>query len=165
MNAKIKNNKIFVNGESVELTSKQLSDLGIKRRTPFERADDGEPFYVITYKGEVDCCLETFRKTYEDLSKIGNYCTDKELTEQRALHETLDRLLWRFSCEHGGLITDYYSHFIVFNAKTKKAYVSHMPVSGEKILGTPTFPNRSTAERAITEVIEPFMEEHPDFIW
>lgn len=39
--------------------------------------------------------------------ETANYCTDKELLQQRAWHETLDRLLWRFSCENGGLNIDW----------------------------------------------------------
>ena len=100
---------------------------------------------------------------------VANYCTDDRLLKQRAMHETLERLLWRFACENGELSNPWFGnivhHRISYDSMNRKFNVSAV-LTGMSIKGLePYFPSVEVAERAITEVIEPFMEEHPDFVW
>ena len=59
---------------------------------------EGEAYYYITPYGDV----ERNETLFSGLLLAANCCTDMELMEQRALHETLNRLLWRYSEQHGG---------------------------------------------------------------
>lgn len=95
-----------------------------------------------------------------------NACKDKELMEKRALNETLNRLMWRFSMQNGGREIDWKSgdqtkYCIDYDFPNKlwsicsKYY--YRPVNAI------CFKNYKTAERCIEEVIKPFLAEHPDF--
>ena len=97
-------NYIVINGKRADLTAEQLKALGIKRpkEKPFERVSKRQPFYYITNKGNVEYGVELEDFHCDRLHKVANYCTDKAIMEQRALHEVLNRLLWRYSMEHDG---------------------------------------------------------------
>ena len=86
--------------------------------------------------------------------------------EQRALHETLNRLLWRYSKEHGG---DY-----EWNNETAHYAISMNTENGvfivdyferDKFNGVVYFKDESTAQSAIEEIVKPFMAGHPEFVW
>ena len=97
-------NYICINGKKAELTEEQLKALGIElpKVNPFERVKKTTPFYFITAKGKAEYGVELNDYHCSELYNVANYCTDKAIMEQRALHETLNRLLWRYAMEHGG---------------------------------------------------------------
>ena len=49
-------------------------------------------------------------------------------------------------------------NYIVINGKKAE-------LTKEQLEKTVYFSNRETAEKAIKEVVEPFMKEHPEFVW
>lgn len=165
-------NYICINGKKAELTEEQLKALGIElpKASPFNRADENECAYYIEYYGEVREIIESTVENYtcSELHDVANYCTDKSIMEQRALHETLNRLLWRYSMEHDGDKINwddpnstkwfiYYNHNLgCFCAHNKWDY---------EYLGTVPFRMMETAEAAITEIVKPFMKAHPEFKW
>lgn len=163
-------NYICIEGKCAELTPEQLELLGIKvkEKSPFERVERHDTFYCIGSCGEVNSLLELNDKTDETLYSTANYCTDKSLMEQRALHETLNRLLWRYSMEHDGDKIDwsdgskdkyeitYYHHENKFEGWGYRSMQS---------ICTPYFYTKEIAQNAIKEVIKPFMKEHPEFKW
>lgn len=61
-----------------------------------------EEYYFIKSDGGVEVETESNSFCDDEHHKVANYCADRELTCQRNLHETLNRLLWRFSLENGG---------------------------------------------------------------
>lgn len=139
-----------------------------KKRNPFERQKKELFYYFIDIDGTVGEYKEKFYASDDDLYNIGNYCTDKKLMSQRALHETLNRLLWRFSLENGGDGK--------WNGNDAHYYITFQSGVGEKKLqvdwtsqwrhqGTVFFSSRCVAERAIDEIVKPFMVEHPEFVW
>lgn len=157
-------NYIVINGKKAELTKEQLEKLGINvNNDPFERRND-KPYYFVNCDGCVygDTNLEDFDYFYN----VANYCTDKNLMEQRAMHETLSRLLWRFSMQNGGDEIDWNDierkYYIFFNNLNNKFDVGFN--DNHKSFNT-YFVSLDTAERAIDEIIKPFMKEHPDFVW
>ena len=163
-------NYIVINGKRAELTAEQLKALGLEREiyNPFVRAKDGESYYFIpTYEVEGKVVRETELESGIDEKRhnSANYCTDREMMKQRALHETLNRLLWRYSMEHKGNEIDlkvpgwcYWIGYDITN-KTFKVYESF----DIRSFGKPYFDTEEIAESAIKEIIEPFMAEHPDF--
>lgn len=160
-------NYICINGKKAELTAEQIKALGIElpSKTLFSIESD-ELYYFISSYGNV---IETTTNVNRDVRyNVANYCIDKAIMKQRALHETLNRLLWRYSMEHGAEGINWedreqqkweicYNHdkikFEVFDCKTLQTFDSVY------------FASYQTAWDAIEEIIKPFIKEHPDFKW
>lgn len=148
---------IVINGKKAPLSEEQLKMLGIttEKKSPFTRCEEHESYYLINSIGSLDIVNETGTRYDRTAHLIANYCTDKNLMQQRAWRETLNRLLWRYAMEHDGEGNFEICHngdaFLVQNC-------------GYKYLGQ-SFSTRTIAENAITEIIQPFMKEHPDFVW
>lgn len=163
-------NYIVINGKKAELTEEQLKKLGIevKRKNPFLRTDFRD-YWFVSGSGSVittkdTCSLDDIRRF-----RIANYCGDKALMEKLLLHETLNRLLWRFACENNGEFEDtgvgngnkwYYT--IATKDVHKTVCVRKFGTSA-RVVGEICFSSGEIAERAIDEVYKPFCEAHPDF--
>ena len=163
---------IVINGKRAELTEEQLKQLGIatEKKSPFSKAEGKEFSYSIMADG-------TLSKTREDnchpattakLINVANYCTNKAIMEQRALHETLNRLLWRYSMEHDGDKLDWddldqHKWFIYWLCDQKRFLIDYNTSCYN--YGRIYFYKKSVALKAIEEVIKPFMKEHPEFVW
>lgn len=160
-------NYIVINGKKAELTEEQLEKLGIKikKDNPFERLPNQDYLYV-SYNGEV--CEDTEGGYNADASRyrVANYCRDEALMQQRAYHETLDRLLWRFACENGELDNPWdgeHAHWnIVYDTSEKYFHPSCICYAK---CNEPYFPSKELAQRAVDEIIIPFMKKHPGFVW
>ena len=161
-------NYICIGGKKAALTPEQLKALGIelKEKSPFKR-ETGQVYHYISYKGTIetardDCSIDT------DAFNVANYCTDKALMEQRALHETLNRLLWRYSMEHDGDKIDWsnknkYKYKLLFDHEDNKVVIDFSRIWNG--IGVVHFYTKEIAKNAIKEIVEPFMEEHPEFKW
>lgn len=156
-------NYICINGKKAELTEEQMKALGIEvpKASPFERVKLQKTYYCMTNKGDVAQFYDLH--DYDDNSRynVANYCTDKAIMEQRALHETLNRLLWRYSMEHKAEKNTPCE--IYYDCKLKEW--SYYYVGGEYNYLCPRFDSDEIAKNAIEEIIKPFIAEHPDFVW
>ena len=161
-------NYLMLNGKRIDLTEEQIRTLGLETKEDyFSRY--GEYYYI----GNTGCIFKDFEdksancKVSEGRYNVANYCKNEEFIKQRALHETLDRLLWRFSMENNGDKIDwenleinkwyiYYSYknkyFITYSCNYCKFYNIY-------------FYSHEIAQRAIDEIVLPFMEKHPEFVW
>lgn len=159
---------IVIDGKRIDLTPEQLATLGIEapKKSPFERVKAGDGFYYIDFDGSVKWGVEESLDGDNDLIAISNYCTDESLMQQRALHEILNRRLWRYSMEHDGDKIDWCDSsdkYTVYMLHDKnKIRTSAAPISCPSI-GSPYFRTYVAANAAIDEIIKPFMEEHPEF--
>ena len=154
-------NYLVVNGIKIEFTEKQLKALGIETNA-FSRKSN-QLYYFIDEYGDV---VTHHDNTNWDAAQynVANYCTDEALMKKRALHETLNRLLWRFSMENDGDKIDWndYSqqkYFIYFDAYLE----CNINWDGLCRMGAVYFYTREIAEQAINEVVKPFIEKHPEF--
>lgn len=98
-------NYICINGKKTELTEEQMKTLGIElpKTSPFNRVKYmRDAYFYIASDGCVYTDLDGRGNVSNHRFNAANYCTDKAIMEQRALHETLSRLLWRFSEQNGG---------------------------------------------------------------
>ena len=163
---------LMINGKRVELTPEQLAALGVEnpkepKRSPFERVDYGEEYYFIDAYGEVKCEVDLLSDYDDSIYAATNYCTDESLMKQRALHEILNRRLWRYSMEHGGdkvsLNEKDFKWAVQYNCESKGFGVHSASTLHE--LGSIYFAERVVAFDAINEIVKPFMEEHPEFVW
>lgn len=154
--------------EKIEFNEEQLKALGIEvsKKSVFDRVSEKGTYYYIEPDGDVGEERDIRFVSDDNYYAVANYCTDKALMEQRALHETLDRLLWRFSMEHDGDKIDWnagfhYGYWIMYNNRTKTFLIEAVQGQG---FGT-YFYSQEIAELAIKEIIKPFMAKHPEFKW
>lgn len=162
-------NYIMIDGKKIPLTDEQVKMLkGTQeaKKSPFERLKCVERYYFIDAKGNVGRTDEFCADADNDLYGVANYCADKKLMEQRALHETLNRLLWRFSIENRegenkwDCKNDHYE--IYWSCSSESFEVCRS--SHAKSLHSAYFPTKELAQRAIDEIVKPFIKEHPDFV-
>lgn len=163
-------NKIIIDGKEYELSAELVEKIKAevaaqeKAENPFERSV-GEHYCFADASGWLGYFIDSDSATDNALYSAGNYCRDRGLMEQRALHETLNRLLWRYSETHGGdgswerLST----HYHIRRWRDCGFKVSYC--EDGKTNGVVYFNSRDVAEAAIDEVVKPFVEEHPEFVW
>lgn len=159
-------NYICINGKKAELTKEQLEKLGIKLETfkSFNRQDNGGRYYYINSIGKTVVNIEHNPDYNCNQYNVANYCTDKELLKKRALYEILNRRLWRYSMEHDGdkiyWDRDGEKYYIFYNTGSKKWLVGSIYYSWDFAV---FFYSSEIAEKAIKEVVIPFVEENPEF--
>ena len=161
-------NYICINGKKAELTEEQMKTLGIElpKESPFNRAKNRDAFYTIFGDGSISVEYEEGNSYNQKRYDVANYCTDKSIMEQRALHETLNRLLWRYSMEHDGdkinwdNVSD--KHAIYYDNDTNQYKVEIWNTI--RYCGTIYFHTKEIAKNAIEEIVKPFIAEHPDFV-
>lgn len=153
-------NYICINGKKTKLTEEQMKALGIELpKAPegvFARVEYGQRYYFAAVDGTASPCCETHSHGDDMYFEAANYCTDRALMEQRAMYEVLTRLLWRFSEMNGGRG--------VFGI-AGKGNGNFCPMIENYRYLEPTFKTVDIANRAIAEIIKPFMKAHPDFVW
>jgi len=170
-------NYIMLNGKRVDLTEEQLEKLGIKvevevEKDCFKRVNATKCYYFTNAIGDLSSMPDYGTLLDDQLYKVANYCTDKSLMQQRTLHETLDRLLWRFSMQNDGDKIDWSNqsikkYFIAYDYRTKKFEPDYIYSSyGSSIkYYVEYFYSAEVTQRAIYEIVLPFMKEHPEFVW
>lgn len=159
---------IVINGKKAPLTEEQLKMLGIEteKKNPFKKVEN-KNYYAISSYGDVICLHDDYTHyTHNANYKAANYCTDKNLMRQRAWHETLSRLLWRYSMKHDGDKIDWknneWKYYIAFdNCRNEYTVDCYKTLNN----GNTYFYSKDIAQNAIKEIVEPFMAEHPDFVW
>ncbi len=163
---------IQINGKKIPLTNEQVEQIksaGIVKDNPFERAKEGDFYYYIDVVGIIRKAKDINTGSDNNCFDTANYCTDKKPLEQRALHEILNRLLWRFSMTHDNADEQngIYRYFIWCDC-TSKTNCLRIGDNGNGSLranGLIYFKNRQIAEQAIEEIVNPFIEQHPEFVW
>lgn len=169
-NRKMKEIKLTIDGKEVKLTDEQLRLLGIekeeKRKNPFKRVGKaGTYFSTSTSYAEPLCDLND--EIDDELFEGGDYFNDEAFAKQVALHQLLYRKLLKFAydneCEDAAEWSRKNQHYSIRYSYENGDFVMFCQYDdkGQDVY----FSSESDAERAINEVIKPFMEEHPDFVW
>lgn len=162
---------IVINGKKTELTEEQLKALGIEmkptRKNPFEKVVKGFTYYIINRHGDVDAYIQSDDAVDDTLLKCCNYFNDKSFANQVALHQLLYRKLLKFAygigCEDNQAWNKTNWHYyIAYNTEVGRFYAD---VTGTFKHHDVWFCSKKSAVCAIKEVVEPFMKEHPDFVW
>ena len=136
----------------------------------FDRVRLGDTYYCIGIDGTITAWKEGYDNSDTNVYCNANYCRDEELMKQRALHETLNRLLWRYSETHGGdlpwdsIDNKHYKHYFIFHGVGHGIETTSYSI-GMKLQGVVYFKDEATAQAAIEEVVKPFLAEHPEFVW
>ena len=165
-------NYIMLEGNKIPLTDEQVKMLRDSKKpekiekSPFERVDSNSTYFYINDYGILEEDYDTYPED-EYRREVANYCTDKSLMIQRALHETLNRLLWRFSMENGegeNLWNCCNTHYEIYWSYDLASF----NISCNVTVKSPTsiyFPTKEIANKAIDEIVIPFMEANPDFVY
>ena len=161
-------NYIMLGGKKIPLTDEQvkLIKADVPEKSPFDRADNKETYYYFICNFDVRRSFDQGTISDDLYYNSSNYCTDKDIMTQHALHMKLNNLLWRYSMTHGGDSIDWNNRnktkvVIYYNAALDKFGCSRCV--GFKYFGDVPFTDEETAEAAIEEIVKPFIEEHPDF--
>ena len=163
--------KLTIDGKEIQLTDEQLKMLGIetekKRKNPFERSKCHGSYYYVREDNDVWSDTDYFVDADDRRYDAANYFNDREFAEQVALHQLLYRKLLKFSYDNGYEDTEewnggnerwairYNSYRNEFRLYYQDGYKAHEVY----------FSSEEGAKRAIKEVVEPFMKEHPEFVW
>lgn len=171
-NGKMKEIKLTIDGKEVQLTDEQLRMLGIeieeKRKNPFERVKPNERYHYVTSDGVIDEYIDANDATDTQLYKISNYFNDDSIAKQVALHQLLYRKLLKFAYENecedsqiwgGNGIEHWHIGYDFAECVFYADWVSNFKYNDVY------FSTKEGTERAIKEVVEPFMKEHPEFVW
>ena len=157
-------NYAVINGKKIELTDEQIKALGFEvKKNPFERVNDGGPYYFINCYGEI------VKDTREDdlLFDSVNYFNDEYFANQVALHQLLYHKLLKFAYDNEFEDEEWdetkMHAYIIYNF-TRKDYDIRWTRS-EKEPGTVYFKTPTRATAALNEVVMPFVKEHPEFVW
>ena len=170
-NKKMKEIKLTIDGKEVRLTEEQLRLLGIepegKRKNPFERVSGDDKYYYAIVSGDVLRRVDINDKTDRRLYNAINYFNDKTLAEQVALHQFLYCKLLKFAydneCEDTAEWNEINAHWCIYMDTRSNRWDVTYYVSMK--FDDVYFSSEKGAKRAIEEVVEPFMKEHPEFVW
>ena len=160
--------KLTIDGKEIQLTDEQLRLLSIieKEKRPFERIYYGCNYFCISGLGDVESYCDYNDRAADAYFKAVNYFSTQPFANQVALHQLLYRKLLKFSYENNCTDVEWNGHndhwCIYYDPDDLKycvaGFVSHK-------FDSVWFSSEEGAERAIKEVIEPFMKEHPEFVW
>lgn len=162
-------NYIVINGKETELTEEQLKLLGIEtRKNPFDRVSVNKMYYFIDAVDDIGSMPEFGDRSDRKSLECANYFNDEAFAKQVSLHQLLYRKLLKFAYDNGCEDTAKWDgetpHWSIERAMDTKDCVvcSHY---NNKVQCCVYFSSDEAAKRAGREVVEPFMEEHPDFVW
>ena len=168
------NNKksISIDGTTIAVTADQLATIrrvvesfGI---SPFSRQPEGSQYYVIGSR-EVIKQTESGDSLDDESYDIANYFSSEAFANQVALHQDLYRRLLRFSYENNSKDTSWETwdgcncHYHIYLDGNSHAFkVGHDYTNKRSLV---YFADLETANRAIDEVVLPFIQSYPEFRW
>lgn len=163
--------KLTIDGKEIQLTDEQLKMLGIdpekKKKNPFDRVAEDEVYFQIGIDGDVFPLYEYGTTADEDSVLCVNYFNDKQFAKQVALHQLLYRKLLKFAydneCEDTAEWNEINAHWCIYMDTRSNRWDVTYYVSMK--FDDVYFSSEKGAKRAIEEVVEPFMKEHPEFVW
>jgi len=164
--------KLTIDGKEVRLTDEQLKMLGIEkdeaRKNPFDRVEKGETYYCSCFDGTALAIIEEGDACDTREYDSADYFNDAQFAKRVALHQLLYRKLLKFAydneCEdnqiwRGNGIEHWHIGYDFVKCVFYAGWVSNFKYNDVY------FSTKEATERAIKEVVEPFMKEHPEFVW
>ena len=161
--------QLIVNGKEVQLTEEQIKAINFTlegtHQNPFDRIN-GE-YYFIDETGKIDSCGDD-RDSFDDsLYAESNYFNDEQFANQIALHQLLYRKLLKFAydneCEDTAEWDRENAHWTIRYDDLRNEFCPYY--QDDYKTQDVHFSSEEGAERAIEEVVKPFMKEHPEFVW
>lgn len=137
------------------------------RQNPFKRAVTGDVYYNVNEYGEVVSYIENTNYTDQYLYDKVNYFNEESFANQVALHQLLYRKLLKFAYDNGYEDEQEWNktnchYYVSYNTDECRFYADVTGIFKHRDVW---FCSRDSANRAIHEVVEPFVKEHPEFVW
>lgn len=165
-------NYIVINGKKAELTKEQLKQLGIeveeKRNSPFDRVSGSESYYFISAEDNIDITSEAYIEVDQLYFDNANYFNDTDFANQVMLHQQLYRKLLKYAYDNNAEDREWdkasvNSHYFIYFDSAK----GHFVVGDNHYCHSQSiyFSSENVAKQAIQDVVEPFLAEHPEFVW
>lgn len=170
-------NYIMINGTKIELTEeqiKQISDIAStctsecknKNESPFnDRPKVNDSFYYITSDGVKKDIKDEYNAK---MITVANSFNDEAFAKQVYLHELLNRKLLKYAYDNNAEDREWdkasvNSHYFIYFDSAK----GHFVVGDNHYCHSQSiyFSSENVAKQAIQDVVEPFLAEHPEFIW
>ena len=159
------NNRSVINALEVAVEAIENKEDSEKfNKNPFDRVNNNELYYLLGSGDIVTEIIEENEAFDDKRYECFNYFNDKDFAKQVMLHQLLYRKLLKFKLEREAVDKSFGYCFFINLDDTEMLYVDETFISNRNCNGV-HFNERSTAELALKEVVEPFLEEHPDFIW
>ena len=163
-------NYAVINGKRVELTDDQVKAISAEivemKINPFNRMGLGSYYYAPHYDGTARTFTEYNSMTDTLMHCNSNYINDWAFAKQVALHQLLYRKLLKYSYDNEFEDTVWNNrndHWYIFYNYADGCFDSQCN-DGFKSQSV-YFSSAGAANRAICEVVMPFMKEHPEFVW
>ena len=140
-----------------------------KRNNPFNsKFNIHENYhYIDNVNGVLQTCFDD-REIDIDFINSANSFNDKAFANQVYLHELLNRKLLKYAWDNEA--EDYewswngkQHYYIFFDYSEPFFTIAHTVIC--KNQGAVYFSKEEVARQAIEDVVEPFMKEHPEFVW
>lgn len=135
-----------------------------KRNNPFNnRPKVDDIFYYITSDG---VRLDDNDDYNVDMITAANSFNDEAFANQVYLHELLNRKLLKYAYDHEAEDCNWDNkneHYYIYFDNTKYHYdiKTNLYYRSQNIY----FSKAEVARQAIEDIVKPFMEEHPEFVW
>lgn len=165
----MKESYIVIDGKKIELTEEQIKALNLDtelgHRNPFKRVND--EYCYIEKNGNIWWHSDVNDHIDNTLYNNANYFNDEAFAKQVSLHQLLYRKLLKFAydneCEDRAEWDGCNIHWCIY----RDLFENNYTVSGFTVLKGECvwFSSKEGAQRAIKEVVKPFLKEHPDFVW
>lgn len=123
---------------------------------------DDEVYYYISFDGSVEFQLDYGEEDDKGAYDVANYCLLEEPLKQRALHETLSRLLWRYALQHGGIAGCDQDGYLVCKWSNSEPFVVNL---GYRSSSDVRFASEADATAALRDIVKPFLVAYPEFKW
>lgn len=169
-------NYIMINGTKIELTEeqiKQISDIAStcasecknENKNPFnDRPKVNDCFYYITSDG---VRLDDDDDCNANMITVANSFNDEAFAKQVYLHELLNRKLLKYAWDNEAEDCEWdcenLHYHIIFSNRIDELFVGFD--DSNKYSNIVYFSKKGVAEKAVEDVIKPFMIEHPEFVW
>lgn len=139
-----------------------------ERKNPFNsKLEDREIYYYNTCSGTTDKHYAEDARDCINMSRINSF-NDGDFANQIYLHELLNRKLLKYAYDNEAEDCEWSwngkQHYYIFFDYTEPFFtIAHTAIC--KNQGTVYFSKEEVAKQAIRDVVEPFMKEHPEFVW
>lgn len=137
-----------------------------KRNNPFERRY-GNKYYKILENGSIPCDIDSQLNMDNISYKNVNYFNDSDFANQVYLHELLNRKLLKYAYDNEAEDVEWdgdRKHYFIYRQGASRCFFDVSNVTNFKRQEV-YFSKREIAEQAIKDIVKPFMEEHPEFVW
>lgn len=171
-------NYIVINGKKAELTEEQLKALGIevkkKRNNPFEQVELARRYWYIGSVNNTICSNDLRNDSDDRLYNATNYFNDENFAKQVIWHEELNRRLLKYAWDNEAEDNEWNwtaspvcqgnIHYFIY----KEVSSGDQFKIGSDVISRHNevyFSKQKVAEKAVEEVVKPFMKERPEFVW